>query len=176
MGGATKTLVGIRNQNKLAGGLIIHEIFGLSDWAHADVKIEPKAPVEDNSVESWLTQFRSGQKREPWLADAVKPLETMLNSDSESEQVPAALMLVALGVDEPALSRLIKLAGTQPHQIPTIAKALGWLPWNQRTAFFDQLRQLTRGPDQIAAICQQLVVIHDVCASQSGGACWRVIN
>jgi HEAT repeat protein len=124
-----------------------------------------KNELEQRPYEDWLIKFRSGGKRDKWLSLAIEPLRKMLESESVPEQLASALVLVALGDDERAIPVLTKAAAADTRQIADVAKALHWLPWDQRVNFFHQLREMAREADELSAICNELVVLRDLRAS-----------
>jgi HEAT repeat protein len=115
--------------------------------------------------ETWLAAFRSGVERPKWMEQAREPLVRMLGAASQDEQWIAGVMLVALGDQERAPQELLRLATEQRHLLTSVAKSLRWLPWTARQEQFGRLRELTTDSNTLAALCDELVVLHDVRAS-----------
>ena len=81
----------------------------------------------------------------------------MLKSESSEEQETAAIALLSLGHDEPALEVLRGLIVSQHNLLDDAGPALPWLLWSERTKFFDEL--LAQQPDdsQLHIIAEQML-------------------
>jgi len=104
-----------------------------------------------------LAAFREGKGRPDWMNRAITPLESMLKAEAPEEREAAALAIIPLGHDEPALEVLRKLIGSQPGLLVDASHALPWLPWPERLKFFEEL--LAQKPDnsQLSTIARQML-------------------
>jgi HEAT repeat protein len=107
-----------------------------------DVSKEVAEPKDD----ARLVAFRDGKSRPEWMSRAIVPLEKMLQADAPEEKMAAALALLPLGHDNPALEVLRGLVASQPVLLDDAAHALPWLLWSDRLKFFDEL--LGQKPDK----------------------------
>ena len=67
--------------------------------------MRPTKPPSRRTIRVWW-RFCEGKGRPEWMNGAIAPLETMLQADAPDEKMAAALALLPLGHDEPALEVL----------------------------------------------------------------------
>jgi HEAT repeat protein len=118
-----------------------------------------------NAMDKWLTDFQSGKTQDAWLRAAIEPLTKMFRSQSVPEQLAAGLVLVAVGERDDVIPSLLRIAAADSSYMTAAAKALSWLPWDQRVAYFDQLRQFSRESGDVSNLCDELIVLPDLRAS-----------
>jgi HEAT repeat protein len=118
-----------------------------------DVAKDAAEPADDPR----LVAFREGNKRPKWISGAIVPLETMLQAETSEEKQAAALALLPLGHDQPALEVLRGLVASEPVLLDDVGHALPWLLWSERLKFFDEL--LVHQPDktQLYSIALQML-------------------
>ncbi|MEX0714926.1 MAG: HEAT repeat domain-containing protein [Pirellulales bacterium] len=120
----------------------------------------PPAPLED-----WLAEFRSGKDRPAWMSDLVTPLEAMLAAEAADERLAAAMALIPLGKDEPALGVLQKTVDENPKLLIEAAEILAWLPWEQRLPLFERMAAASTQSEQLTALAGGLAVLPDLRAA-----------
>jgi HEAT repeat protein/thioredoxin-like negative regulator of GroEL len=124
--------------------------------------------------EEWLRNFRSGKGRPGWTTEMIEPLRKMLQSKEPSEQLAAAIPLVALGDDKDAVDFLRQSLNTQHAQARNIASALKWLPWDARFELFGALRSAAGSDPQVLGILA--TGIASVPSDKITGTLWELLN
>jgi HEAT repeat protein len=119
-------------------------------------------------MEAWVKSFRSGG-RPTWMSQFTEPLEIMLAGAApgatSAETVAVAVPLTALGQDAKALPVLTAAAAmADPASRRAAARALPWLPWEQREPLFKALLAKAEG-DELAAHLHELIKIPNPAAA-----------
>ncbi len=124
---AARSMVEVLEAFFPAGGMVTRSsFFGLR---------QTQEPVD---FSQWLDDFRTGKERPSWM-DAFKPnLQKALSTGADDLPIWAAVSLCALGQDKEALA-ILTPAAADGARADIVARALQWLPWDERLALFSKL-------------------------------------
>lgn len=146
------------------------------DQPREDEATPPKGDQPDTESEPpwdrWLKEYYGGNGRPKWADRMIPPLEKMLQAEAAEERLAAALALVPLGKGERALPVLIEAAGSGPGLVVRAGSVLPWLLAEERLRTFDQLRKLTAGQDDLAALIYTMVEVPD---RRGAGLFWEML-
>lgn len=92
----------------------------------------------------------------PWMKKLEPALQKLLTAEAADERVAAALPLVALGSRAEALPVLEAAVAADKAHVRAAARALRWLPWQERQATFLMLIEASRGTEDRAAVAGEL--------------------
>lgn len=126
---------------------------------------QPNANEPATDWETWLAEFRSAEGRPRWAAALLPALRKMLAAD-DAERLAAALALVPLVDDDEPLAALRALVEKNRNEIAAAAKALPWLPWQQRLAWFEELLGKTDDADALIVLAARLAQPGDLRADE----------
>jgi HEAT repeat protein len=133
-------------------------------------KVEPAdgdKPSEAEAPEDPEEEVQRLRKSFPkWLPEIEPQLTNLLSSPSNDERMASALPLVAAGHFDQALPVLTVLAKEEPNFGEKIAAALYWLPWDKRTALFNDLISVAKTPDQLGSVADGLARRRDMRAAE----------
>ena len=140
-----------------SGGLVKSVFRSLSSSRSRRPGVAVARPKKEAASDlDWRDRFRSGQGRPDWMNKVVEPLTRMLDAESREERVAAALCLIPLGHEDPALIVLLAVVQAEPNYAGQAAGALPWLPWEQRRQLFDRLLALNSSPEELGHLAQAM--------------------
>ncbi|HJT34812.1 MAG TPA: HEAT repeat domain-containing protein [Pirellulales bacterium] len=122
--------------------------------------------------EPWLAEFRNGEGRPRWTKSLAPGLQKMLAADEPHERIAAALALVPLGREADSLPVLRDLVAADRKRIAQAAGVLAWLPWQERLAWFEELRTLAADPDVKIELAHRFALLRDL---RAGEPLWQTL-
>lgn len=165
---------------------LVRSLFGLGPKKATEATREPE-PVAENAAEAplvaprpegeesvalagdagrrlekYLRRIRSGEALPKWMFEFVPLLEAMLQAESKSEKITAAITLAALGRDDLALPVLEAGIQTQPRYLASSARALPWLLWPDRIRLFDAMEPLAESEVDVRSIVYGMSSTYDL--------------
>ncbi len=120
----------------------------------------------------WLEGFRSGKSRAAWYGECLELLRKMIKGDQAAEQIAAAYPLVAMGHDDEAMPILDRAARSEYNQRVAACRALPWLPWEKRLAWFNTLWSLGRDVRYLSELAGEISKLPDPRAADT---LWNIL-
>lgn len=123
-----------------------------------------KRVVEDKTDPwGWVADVKSGGKSRPaWMADLLPDLQKLADASSGSEsRVQAALLMLALGHDEPALKVLREATRAEPRFADQAAGALPWLATEPPIELFKFLAGLKSAGENVSHLTEAVATLPD---------------
>lgn len=163
-------IAGLKDPVSLVRESCLEEVFRVLDNARSNSIDNPgrnsrEKPATSAELDAMLKAVRAGKGQPAGFEKCIPLLEPLLSSESPEERLSCALTLVALGREKEALPVLEAIATKPGPAAAATAKALPWLPWENRLnlfrkitanptlgeAFSEVLRSMTQMPDPRAA-------------------------